>query len=115
MICNGTGIGFLGMLSQNTKQIPCHLYAGFRDKGSLSLYQSQLDEYSEQKKLNKLTVALSRETEKQYVGDLIKKDASQVATILKNGGVIMICGSLAMQKDVIVVLEQICEKSFLSP
>jgi sulfite reductase (NADPH) flavoprotein alpha-component len=87
----------------------------FRDKGSLSLYQSQLDEYSEQKKLNKLTVALSRETEKQYVGDLIKKDASQVATILKNGGVIMICGSLAMQKDVMVVLEQICEKSFLSP
>jgi sulfite reductase (NADPH) flavoprotein alpha-component len=29
MICNGTGIGpFLGMLSQNNKQIPCHLYAG---------------------------------------------------------------------------------------
>lgn len=111
MICNGTGIGpFLGMLSQNNKQVPCHLYAGFRDKSSLGLYQSQLDEYSQQKKLNTLAIALSRETEKLYVGDLIKKDAHQIATILKNGGVIMICGSLAMQKDVMVVLEQICEK-----
>ena len=45
-----------------------------------------------------------------FCAPLIKKDASQVATVLQNGGVIMICGSLAMQKDVIVVLEQICKK-----
>ncbi|MBQ0770124.1 MAG: hypothetical protein KBT58_12615, partial [Bizionia sp.] len=41
--------------------------------------------------------------------DLLLKDATFVAETLKNNGVIMLCGSLAMQKGVLQALNTICE------
>ncbi len=111
MICNGTGIApFLGMIQQNKKLVPCHLYAGFRDKKSWSLYQSQVENIDNPQKISSYALAFSREESKQYVGDLVAKDAQKVAQLLKKGGVIMLCGSLAMQKDVMVILENICQQ-----
>ncbi len=116
MICNGTGIApFLGMIHQNKKQVPCHLYAGFRDKNAWNLYQSQLENTENASKVHSIQLAFSREENKQYVGDLIKKDAEKVALVLKKGGVVMLCGSLAMQKDVMFLLENICQKELNQP
>ncbi|MFZ0596134.1 MAG: hypothetical protein WAM46_04065, partial [Flavobacterium sp.] len=42
------------------------------------------------------------------VMDLIKRDADFFIDLLKEGGVIMICGSLAMQKDVEAILDKLC-------
>ena len=39
--------------------------------------------------------------------DLIKKDADFFADLLRKGGVIMLCGSFAMQKDVEATLNVI--------
>jgi sulfite reductase (NADPH) flavoprotein alpha-component len=40
--------------------------------------------------------------------DLIKQDADFFIDLLTQGGVVMICGSLAMQKDVESALDEIC-------
>lgn len=109
MISNGTGIApFLGMISQNISNIPCYLYCGFREHSSYILYEPLLEESKSKGKLQNIYLALSREGEKQYVYNLINNDADWLAGVLNRGGVLMICGSLAMQKDVMGVLENIC-------
>lgn len=109
MICNGTGIApFLGMLSENNRQLPCYLYCGFPNKSSFNLYKPALKESSTNGQLQAWHLALSREDEKQYVSDLLKRDSSAIMQLLAHGAVIMICGSLAMQKDVLELLDDIC-------
>lgn len=111
MISNGTGIApFLGMIFQNKQKTPCHLYCGFREPSSLEMYENFLEESRADRKLVQLHTAFSREGNKQYVSDLISRDGDFVAGVLNKGGVIMICGSLAMQKDVIELLENICQE-----
>jgi sulfite reductase (NADPH) flavoprotein alpha-component len=110
MISNGTGVApFLGMISENSECKPCHLYCGFREHASYERYETYLEETKAQHKLLNLHPAFSREVSKQYVSDLIKRDADLIANLLKRGGVIMICGSLAMLKDVMDILEDICQ------
>lgn len=111
MIANGTGIApFLGMISENKGKKPCHLYCGFRERSSYERYQAFLEENQTAKKVINLYAAFSREGEKQYVSDLIKRDAGLIADVLIRKGTVMICGSLAMQKDVLALLEQICKE-----
>ncbi len=111
MISNGTGIApFLGMISENSKQKPCHLYCGFRERSSYERYEAFLEENRSLKKVANLCPAFSREGEKRYVSDLIQRDADLIVNVLIGKGVVMICGSLAMQKDVIDALEHICQR-----
>jgi sulfite reductase (NADPH) flavoprotein alpha-component len=110
MISNGTGIApFLGMIDQNQGKIPCYLYCGFRERSSYEMYETFLDSSQAEGKLQYIQLALSREGNKQYVYDLINRDADWLADVLSRGGVIMICGSLTMQKDVMDQLENICQ------
>ncbi|GAA4294824.1 PepSY domain-containing protein [Nibribacter koreensis] len=116
MIANGTGIGpFLGMVHQNSPKTACHLYCGFRSQASFSTYQDFLEEQQLAQKLTNLHVAFSREGEKQYVSDLIDRDGDFIADTLAKGGVLMICGSLSMQKDVTALLETICQTKLNNP
>src|SRR6218665_232021 len=109
MICNGTGIApFLGMIDQNTSKVDCHLYCGFRAHSSFALYEAFIKENTDQQKLTKLHVSYSREGDKQYVTDLLKRDAAFIAATLAGNGALMICGSLSMEKDVIAFLESVC-------
>ena len=109
MISNGTGIApFLGMIDENRNRIETHLYCGFRDHSSFELYQSGIEKGLKEQKLAQLNLAYSREGEKQYVKDLVLRDAHLMAETLKDKGVIMICGSLAMQQMVVEILEAIC-------
>ena len=110
LISNGTGIApFLGMIEQNKTKTETHLYAGFRmETETVSGYKKFTAEMMEQQKLQNFHLALSREAEHFYVMDLIKRDADFFIDLLKEGGVIMICGSLAMQKDVEAILDKLC-------
>lgn len=109
MISNGTGIApFLGMIEHNTQNTDCYLYCGFREQASFELYKELISEHLNQKKLCRLDIAYSREGEKQYVKDLLAKDAAFAGEVLQQGGVIMICGSLAMQQNVMELLDLIC-------
>jgi len=106
MICNGTGIApFLGMINSNNKKAECYLYCGFRGSASFQLYQDAVNEGLQNQKLKALHLAYSREGNKQYVNDLIAHDQELIAHAMNKGAVIMICGSLAMQKDVLEILD----------
>ena len=108
MIANGTGIApFLGMLDQN-KKIECEAYFGLRTEQSYELYKTQLEDYLHRKKLSSLNVAYSQQHERLYVQHLLKRDGKHIAKTLENKGVIMICGSLNMYKDVMETLHIIC-------
>ncbi len=109
MIANGTGIApFVGMLDHNKAKVPCYLYCGFREQLSYSAHQDLLEDAKANGRLHGLEIAFSREGEKQYVSNLVQRDGSMIAEILERAGVVMICGSLAMQKDVLELLEAIC-------
>ncbi len=111
MIANGTGIApFLGMLDQNRKKIDIDLYFGLRTEQSFELYKFNLQENLKANKLSNLNMAYSRENDQLYVQDLLKRDAIKLAEILENKGFIMICGSLAMYKDVTKTLNAVCLK-----
>jgi len=109
MISNGTGIApFLGMIDENQNRVETHLYCGFRDQSSFELYKDGIEKGLSEQKLITLNLAYSRQGEKQYVKDLVLRDALLMAETLRGNGVIMICGSLAMQQMVVEILENIC-------
>jgi len=110
MIANGTGIApFLGLIKENKSKIPTHLYAGFRNKNdTTNAYKVFLTEEIQQKKLTDFHFAFSRENQAEYVMNSIGRDAELFAETLETNGIIMICGSLNMQKDVEQVLDKIC-------
>jgi sulfite reductase (NADPH) flavoprotein alpha-component len=110
LISNGTGIApFLGMIEQNKKKTEIHLYCGFRKATETVLgYEKFAAEMIQKQHLKSFNVALSREANHDYVMDLIKRDADFFIDLLTQGDVVMICGSLAMQKDVEAVLDALC-------
>lgn len=110
LISNGTGIApFLGMLAQNKKKTEIHLYSGFRQKTEITAhYEEFASEMMQKQQLKRFEIAYSREENHHYVMDLIQIDADFFANLLKEDGIIMICGALAMQFDVEKVLNTIC-------
>ncbi len=111
MIANGTGVApFLGMLDQNHKKKTIDLYLGLRTAHSFELYKKDIETLLESKKLQYLKLALSQEDERIYVQHLIEKEGQNIAETLENNGKIMICGSLAMYKDVMETLNLVCLK-----
>lgn len=116
LIANGTGIApFLGMLSQNHNLTETHLYYGVKNKASLKPFYSILENNLQNKQLAKLKVAFSQEMPKNYVQNLLKLDVLFVAETLKTKGVILICGSLTMQKEVLAVLNEITTQNLKLP
>ncbi|HSD14670.1 MAG TPA: FAD-binding oxidoreductase, partial [Flavobacterium sp.] len=109
-ISNGTGIApFLGMIEQNRKKTEIHLYSGFRQETETVLgYKKFASEMIEKQHLKSFHLALSREVSHNYVMDLIRHDANFFTDLLTHGGVLMICGSLSMQRDVETVLAELC-------
>jgi len=113
MIANGTGIApFIGMLAKNKLKAETTLYWGGKSKADFDLYKKWIDGSLNNTQLSTFKPAYSREAdhEKTYVQDLVTRDANLIAQALCNNGIIMICGSIAMQKGVIEVLNQISLK-----
>lgn len=111
MIANGTGIApFLGMIHENTSKNRIRLYTGFRyDNAQAAEYRSFAGQMIAESRLHEIHFAFSREENGQYVMDLIQRDRVFFADLLKNGGTVMICGALKMQKDVESVLDEVVQ------
>lgn len=109
MIANGTGIApFLGMIHENNHQMEIHLFAGFRHQNSLTaMYADFAQKQINKQHLKRLEFAFSREQNKEYVMDIILREYFFFVNLLQDGGIIMICGSLRMQKDVEKTLNEI--------
>ncbi len=110
LIANGTGIApFLGMIDENNKHINTHLYWGIRKASTFKLHAEQLNKAVHDNKLTKFSIAYSQQGTKQYVQDILKNHSKFIAACLTNNGVIMLCGSLSMQTDVLNLLEKISQ------
>ncbi|AUC74522.1 PepSY domain-containing protein [Olleya sp. Bg11-27] len=116
LIANGTGIGpFLGMISQSNP-ITKHLFWGGRTKQSLQLYKNHIDNSLKHKTLSSFHLALSQEQQdKIYVQDVVASNQDVIAQVLKDNGVIFICGSIAMQNKVLGVLQHITASKLQQP
>ena len=92
------------------------MYACLRhDKDLVNSYR-KLDEKKKKKgQLENFDFAFSREENKQYVMDLIRKNENYFAELLAKNGTIMIYDSLKMQKDVEIILDEICQKFLGKP
>lgn len=110
LVSNGTGIApFLGMITENKRNIPIQLFCGFRTKASFNLYEPFLKEQLAVGKLSDIQLTLSREGEREYVSHRLWSSRDAIVDGLNTGGVILICGSLKMQEDVFEVLQKIFE------
>ncbi|WP_333660793.1 NADPH cytochrome P450 oxidoreductase family protein [Chishuiella changwenlii] len=111
MIANGTGIApFRGMINAN-KRVRVHLFYGSREKEVYDNFlKKEIDQYLQSGKLSGQYLAFSRAEEKLYVTDLIKQQSELVTQVLYDKGTIMICGSIAMQKDVITQIALACKE-----
>ena len=98
------------MLNENTNQIPTHLFWGGRKKSSFKLYKDFITQAIQKKQLNSLNITYSREGKtKKYVQQLIEQNSEIIVRVLSQNGVIMICGSLAMETGVKKILSTITE------
>ena len=114
-IATGTGIApFLGMLNK-PKNADIFLYWGGKNPTSFYLYKNSITKALESQTLNKFYPAYSRVENKTYIQDLIEKDSEFIAKTLIEKGIIMICGSIAMQKGVFEVLNKITLKTNQKP
>ena len=111
-IATGTGIGpFLGMIQENIKRNEIHLYWGAKTKDAFNLYKDYIETALQEGKLTDFKTAYSRQqSEKIYVQHLIERDKDLFLEVLKKKGCIMICGSIAMQKEVLQELQQLSNK-----
>jgi sulfite reductase (NADPH) flavoprotein alpha-component len=116
LIANGTGIApFLGIINRKKSNTKVHLFWGGRTKESFKIYKKNINTALENKKLTSFYVGYSQEgKEKIYVQDILEQQATLIANTLENGNTIMICGSIAMQKGVTKVLEEISKKHLQS-
>lgn len=111
-VSNGTGIApFLGMLHENSSHVPITVYAGFRKREPLQLtLDAQLSQLQNEKKLQDFTIAYSREenSEDKYVYELVETNITFIKNLLDNGGIVMICGAIAMHNEVTAKLKRYC-------
>lgn len=111
MIANGTGIApFLGMINNRKQKGNTYLFWGGRNERSVELYNEVIQDGIKNNRLTAFYPAYSRTQEKIYVQHLLKRNTHLIAKTLYKKGVILICGSIAMQKEVITILDEICKE-----
>ncbi len=115
LIANGTGIApYLGMLNEHHKT-PVQLTWGGRIETSFDCYRVFLENKLLRKQVITYQLALSQTEEKMYVQDVLLDQQAEVSKTLKNGGVFMLCGSMAMQHAVLDTLEEITRTNLQQP
>lgn len=117
LIANGTGIApFLGMFTEGSQKHDYQLYCGFRHETPLTQqFRNFAAEEMQKHHLKGFHLAFSREANKIYVMDLISRDATYFINHLENGGIIMLCGAIAMQQDVEATLDILLKEHDAKP
>ncbi|MEM6803528.1 MAG: PepSY domain-containing protein, partial [Bacteroidota bacterium] len=112
LIANGTGIApFLGMIQGKNAKNKVSLYWGGKTQNSFRLYRNYIEKALATGNLDTYKLVFSREKGPlKYVQDLIQEDIEEIFEGLKTGASIMICGSIAMEKGVLKVLDEHCQK-----
>ncbi len=116
MISNGTGIApFLGMISEGS-DTKIHLFWGGRTEKSFEIYEPYISKALKNNHLTSFQMALSRDKmNPKYVQHEVQEHADLVVEVLSKGGVIMICGAIAMQNNVLNVLDDLTKNKLQKP
>jgi len=109
MIGAGTGVApFAGMIRHNTHQ-KMTLYQGIRHPEQDHYFACDISAWCKGGQLRGYHPAFSRHDGKTYVQDLLRKNASDIAQDLQVGGIVMVCGSLAMASAVATEIDIIAQ------
>ena len=80
------------------------------------MYSKYIDKAFYSRNLSGLYLSFSKEeNQKKYVQDSLVEKEELIARVLKNDGVIMICGSVAMRNDVLKTLKNISKSKLDTP
>ncbi|UKJ89186.2 cytochrome reductase [Theileria orientalis] len=112
LIANGTGIAaFRGMWhslkntvnagTSSTNEVT--MMFGFRTTNHV-LYKDELEQLSQRENM-RILYAFSREQDKIYVQELVKKNMELIRGMLDNGATICICGSRRMGNEIKLILK----------
>ena len=116
LIGAGTGIGPLaGFVRGNARRRPIHLFFGMRHPGSDFFYGEELSAWREDGRLAALVTAVSRGVGPRYVQDVLRRDAAQVARLIRAGARVMVCGGRDMAAGVADALAEILAPAGLTP
>lgn len=116
LIGAGTGIGPLaGFVRGNAGRRPIHLFFGLRHPGSDFFYGEELSAWREDGRLAGLVTAVSRGAGPRYVQDVLRRDAVQVARLIRAGARVMVCGGRDMAAGVADALAEILAPAGLTP
>mgnify|MGYP001416668532 CR=1 FL=1 len=107
LIGAGAGIGpLVGIIRENSKRRPVHLYWGGRDPASDFLYEGDLDFYIADERLTRCRTAFSRVANGCYVQDEIAAEANVMRDLIKRGAHVMVCGGRDMAGSVATVIDR---------
>lgn len=111
LISNGVGIApFLGMIAQN-KNVPCYLFSGFSFRSeNVKKIEKFLQNEKNKEKITNYYISYSKEEPFERITKKLKKETDFLVNILKNNGVIMVCGSVSLAQNVEEILEKGCEE-----
>ncbi|MBC7133831.1 MAG: PepSY domain-containing protein [Roseovarius sp.] len=116
LIGAGTGIGPLaGFIRGNARDRPIHLFFGMRHPDSDFFYGEELRGWQGDGRLTRLVTAVSRGARPHYVQDALRAEATQVATLIRNGARVMVCGGRDMAAGVADALTGILAPAGLTP
>ena len=116
LIGAGTGIGPLaGFIRANSMRRPLHLFFGTRHVDSDFYYAEELTQWQLDGRITELSTAFSRGSHPRYVQDALQLNADRVATLVRDGASIMVCGGREMAHGVKEVLADILEPLGISP
>jgi len=108
LIGAGAGIGpLVGIIRQNARRRPVHLYWGGRHPSSDFLYEGDLSFYLSDGRLTRCRTTFSRLIQRHYVQDRVAIEANVMRDLIKNGAQVMICGGREMATSVASVIDGI--------
>jgi sulfite reductase (NADPH) flavoprotein alpha-component len=108
LIGAGTGIApLIGFIRNNHTRHPMRLYWGGRDPNSDFLYQAELEQYLQDKRLTQLVTAFSRSEERCYIQDKVLADAPKIQKLISEGAQILVCGGRPMSKSVAAAITKV--------
>ncbi|HMQ64753.1 MAG TPA: PepSY domain-containing protein [Amaricoccus sp.] len=116
LIGAGTGIGPLaGLVRDNARRRPIHLFFGIRHPDSDFLYGGELAGWKDESRLARLVTAFSRGPSPRYVQDALRGEAAEVARLIRDGARVMVCGGRNMAAGVADALTDILAPAGLTP
>lgn len=108
LVAAGCGIApAIGLLRHMRPGRPSVLYFGIRDPESDFLYRQETDAMQTEGRLSRRVMAFSRVGQGTRVQDRLGENADELARQIQAGGQVLVCGSVAMGRDVARTFEAI--------